>query len=59
VSLGAGVEDPGGGPLERHLVQSGDQAGLIPAALLLRRWSGGRSASAGELGESERGVGLG
>jgi len=57
VSCGTGVEDPRGGPLERHLVQSGDEAGLIPAALLLRRWSGGRSA--GELGGGERGVGLG
>ena len=57
MSCGTGVEDPRGGPLERHLVQSGDEAGLIPAALLLRRWSGGRSA--GELGGGERGVGLG
>lgn len=54
---GTGVEDPGGRPLKRHLVQSGDETGLIPAALLLRRWSGGRST--GELGGGEGSVSLG
>ena len=55
VGSGTGVEDPGGRPLEGHLVQGGNEAGLIPAAMLLRRWRRG----VGELGGGERRVRLG
>ena len=55
VSCGTGVEDPGVGPLEVHLVQGSNEAGLIPAAGLLRRR---RGQTVGELGGGEGGVGL-
>ena len=45
----------GGRPLEGHLVQGGNEAGLIPAAMLLRGWRRG----VGELGGGERRVRLG
>jgi len=54
VSCGAGVEDPGVGPLEGHLVQGSDEASLIPAAGLLL-W---RGRTVGELGGGEGGMGL-
>ena len=43
VSCGTGVEDPGVGPLEGHLVQGSDEAGLIPAIGLLRRGGAAQS----------------
>jgi hypothetical protein len=55
VSYGAGVEDPGRRPLEGHLIQGGDEASLIPAAMLWQGWS----RDVGELGGGERSVSLG
>jgi hypothetical protein len=55
VSCGAGVEDLGRRPLEGHLIQGGNEASLIPDAMLWRGWSG----DVGELGRGERSVSLG
>ena len=51
----SGVHDPGVGPLDRHLVEGGDQACLIPPAWSPIRRGTGR---AGELRRREGGVRL-